>query len=234
MRLLTLQNAKTPKGERLGWITGILYLAPAKTSGTETCPWRSKGCTAACLFTAGRGAMRNVRDGRLRKTKLLQERPRDFFALLRNDVEALVRKAKREGKRAAIRLNGTSDVVWEEYTEFWDLTRDFPEVRWYDYTKAPHSERPTDLLPANYDLTYSRKETDTVADVRREIAEGRRVAVVFRDELPETWQGVPVVNGDETDLRFLDPPGVIVGLVAKGRAKRDETGFVLEQGETVA
>jgi hypothetical protein len=36
------------------------------------------------------------------------------------------------------------------------------------------------------------------------------------------------VDGDKDDLRFLDPQGVIVGLKAKGDAKHDDTGFVID------
>jgi hypothetical protein len=63
-------------------------------------------------------------------------------------------------------------------------------------------------------------------DVRLALSNGMNVAAVFH-KVPETYLGRTVINGDETDLRFLDPKGVIVGLKAKGKAKKDTTGFVV-------
>ena len=83
-------------------------------------------------------------------------------------------------------------------------------------------------LPSNYHLTFSKSEVTTDEQINRVIELGGNVAVVFRDRLPKTYRGIEVVNGDDSDLRFKDKKGVIVGLIEKGLAKKDETGFVVE------
>lgn len=216
-------DAKTVKGTAQGYLTGILYLAPAKISGYEVCPMRSPGCTAACLYTAGRGSFSNVQEARIAKTKRFFEDRPAFLADLSWSVAALIRKAKRENMVPVVRLNGTSDIPWENV--FPQLFETFPDVQFYDYTK-----RPGRTTPANYHLTFSRSETNDET-VKTECAAGRNVAAVFATAkgapLPATFHGVPVVDGDLSDLRFLDAAGVVVGLRAKGDAKGASTGFVL-------
>jgi hypothetical protein len=120
------------------------------------------------------------------------------------------------------RLNGTSDLAWEKYTigdqNIFEL---FPDVQFYDYTKVLGRKV---QKYKNYHLTFSAADGNDT-DVEKAVAAGMNVAMVF-DKLPETYMGRPVFNADETDLRFLDPAGVIAGLKAKGRAKKDTTGFV--------
>ncbi len=222
-------DAKTSKGAPRGWLTGILYLAPANESGYQTCPMASKGCAAACLFTAGRGAFSNVREARISKTHYFFQDRAGFLSDLAHDIAALVRKAKRDGMRPAVRLNGTSDIPWENVAP--ELFEAFPDVVFYDYTKRPGRSE----LPANYSLTFSRSESNQ-AHVDAELGRGVNVAAVFDvpkgAPLPKTWHGRPVIDGDTTDLRFLDSPAadggpVIVGLRGKGAAKGDRSGFVL-------
>ena len=45
---------------------------------------------------------------------------------------------------------------------------------------------------------------------------------------------MPVINGDKTDMRFKDPVGVIVGLKAKGKARKDTSGFVIDVDNAIA
>ncbi|GAG04816.1 unnamed protein product [marine sediment metagenome] len=190
----------------------------------------SDGCRAACLFTAGRGAFSNVRDARISKTRYFFEDRPAFLADLHADIAALVRKAARDGMLPAVRLNGTSDIPWERVAPA--IFEAFPEVHFYDYTKRPNR---THDLPANYSLTFSRSESNA-GDVAAELALGVNIAAVFDvkkgAELPREWSGRPVIDGDETDLRFLDKRAddggaVIVGLRGKGDAKTDKSGFVL-------
>mgnify|MGYP006279108979 CR=1 FL=1 len=228
--LLSTANPKTLKGEKKGYLTFILHLAPADLSGHEVCPKRTAGCTATCLNTAGRGGMFRrgettnvIQEARKRRTRVFFHNRDLFMHLLTGDIKKAIRYADARGFTAAFRLNGTSDLSWEKYA--CDGARNvferFPNVQFYDYTKVPH--RKTAHIP-NYHLTFSLAE-DNVEDANWAIKNGMNVAVVF-DRLPETYLGCTVINGDETDLRFLDPPGVIVGLKAKGRAKKDVTGFV--------
>ena len=219
MKLLTTINNKTVKGEKLGVLTGILYLAPAKLSGYEVCPKRSKGCTAACLFTAGMGAFSTVQLARQRKTQMFFEQREAFMTQLHKDVKALRRKALKLGMTPAIRLNGTSDIEWTRT----GIMSAFPDVQFYDYTKV--LSRLTKNVPENYHLTFSRSESND-AECLKALDLGYNVAVVY-DRLPKKWMDRKVLDGDNTDARFLDRSGYVIGLVAKGRAKKDKTGFVV-------
>lgn len=226
MKLLSLSNPKTAKGAAAGWLTAILHLAPFNLSGRNVCPFASEGCAMACLNTAGRGRFQNIQDARIRKTRWFFEDRAGFIEQLHKDIGALVRKCAREDKKPAVRLNGTSDIVWERTAP--EIFERWPDVQFYDYTK--HPERYT--LPGNYHLTYSRSEGTGPEMIPSQLAHGRNVAVVFDAPVqPGTYyMGAPVINGDETDLRFLDAPGSIVGLYAKGDAKKDTSGFVVSVG----
>lgn len=234
MKYLTTENAKTSKGESLGYLTGILYLAPSDLSGRNVCAHASEGCRAACLFSAGMGAFSNVQDARINKTLAFFANPKGFIEDLANDIEALIRKAAREGLEPCVRLNGTSDLPWENLGGDLGvcLMRRFPQIRFYDYTKSAARVRSflEGRFPSNYSLTFSRSECN--GETALELAKaGANVAVVFATkkgaDLPKTWGGRPVIDGDVSDLRFLDARGRIVGLRAKGKAKKDESGFVV-------
>jgi hypothetical protein len=223
MKLLSTTNYKTSKGEKLGILTGILYLAPAKISGYEVCPMRSAGCTAACLYTAGMGAFSNVQQARIKKTKMFFEQREEFFKLLHKDIKSLIAKAKKENLTPAIRLNGTSDINWVRFKIF----EQYPEVQFYDYTKMlNHLTKDV----ANYHITFSKNEMNDV-DCKIALERGYNVAVVFNTKkgvsLPPSWNNYPVYDGDDTDVRFYDPDNHVIGLRAKGMAKKDNSGFVI-------
>jgi hypothetical protein len=223
MKLLSTTNYKTSKGEKLGILTGILYLAPAKISGYEVCPMRSAGCTAACLYTAGMGAFSNVQQARIKKTKMFFEQREEFFKLLHKDIKSLIAKAKKENFVPAIRLNGTSDINWVRFKIF----EQYPEVQFYDYTKMlNHLTKDV----ANYHITFSKNEMNDV-DCKIALERGYNVAVVFNTKkglsLPSSWNNYPVYDGDDTDVRFYDPDNHVIGLRAKGMAKKDNSGFVI-------
>lgn len=231
MKLLSIgSDSKTVKGEAFGYLTGILYLAPSDVSGViNTCPHASKGCRLACLYSAGRGAFSNVQKARIEKTRRFIYDHDAFFDDLIKDISSLITKAQKQGKTPCVRLNGTSDIDWEKH-RFNGLTifQRFPHVQFYDYTK--NKRRMLDSLsdhswPMNYHLTFSRSETNQKA-CEEVLSKGGNIAAVFRVVPPESFN-VPVVDGDLSDLRFLDPSGVVVGLKAKGKAKKDFSGFVL-------
>ena len=220
---------KTIKSEKVGVLTGILYMAPYNLSGKNVCPNASTGCAAACLNTAGRGAMNTVQAARLKKTNRFFEDRQQFLWDLVIEIGALRRKAKARGMKAAVRLNGTSDLPYEKY-KIRDTGKNimeiFPDIQFYDYTKL-ETRIIKGQLPANYHLTFSRAEdNDHKVD---QVLEHTSAAVVFAGyALPDTWRGYPVIDGDEHDARFTDAgPGTIIGLLAKGRGKKDETGFVV-------
>jgi hypothetical protein len=225
MKLLNIDaNAKTVKGQGRGYMTAILYLAPADESGYEVCPMASAGCRKACLNKAGMGAFSTVQAARIAKTRLYFEDRAAFMAQLVSEVRAFIRKAIKLGLIPVVRLNGTSDIPWERVPVEGkaNIMELFPSVQFYDYTKR-HNRR---NLPANYHLTFSLAEDN---DDRASTAatNGANIAVVFRtDKFPATFMGMPVVDGDADDLRFLDGRGVVVGLKAKGPAKKDTSGFV--------
>ena len=231
--LLTAGNAKIVKGEDLGYLTKGIHFAPADISGHEVCRWRSKGCTKACLNTAGRGRMQNTQDSRIKKTKLFFEEQFAFLDKLAKEIGSTIKSASKKAMKAVFRPNLTSDIAWESV--FFDEEKPqtifdkFPDTQFYDYTKSfmRMAQFLNGELPSNYHLTFSRSEHNEVS-CSMVLQMGGNVAVVFRDQLPKTWKGFEVVNGDENDLRFLDKQGVVVGLIEKGLAKQDETGFVQE------
>jgi hypothetical protein len=230
MKLLTTSNTKIKKGEKMGFMSFGIHLAPASLSGFNVCKDASKGCTAACLNTAGHGIFSTVQAARIAKTKLFFSNKSAFLSQLKKEIIAAIKKAEKNQMQPCFRLNLTSDLPWEKIKlDGSTIFEMFPSVQFYDYSKTP--ERMTAFLagelPSNYHLTFSRSESNgKIAEAM--LASGGNVAMVFRKYLPKKFLGRSVVNGDETDLRFLDPKGVIVGLVEKGMAKKDATGFVLE------
>mgnify|MGYP000536613644 CR=1 FL=1 len=226
MKLLGVgNNSKTIKGDGKGYLTAILYLAPDRNHTVPghrntLCPYATPGCSAACLYTAGRGRMPKVQEARIRKANWFLEDTQGFLEAIRSDIEKHETYCKSRQITPVIRLNGTSDVLWESY----GIPQDYPDIQFYDYTKVlPRLRR---KIPSNYHPTFSRSEVTQDSTVKTVVSQGTNVAVVF-NELPEKYLGIPVINGDKNDLRFTDPAGVIVGLIAKGDAKKDSSGFVV-------
>jgi len=230
MKLLSIgNNAKTIKSDKGGeYLTAILYLAPADiVPGINVCPMAEKaGCKKACLYSAGRGAFTNVQQARIRKTELFRDDPIGFVDQLAVDIVKAKKKADKLGVKLAVRLNGTSDIAWENQkgSNGLSLMDTFPEIQFYDYTKLPGRK-----VPENYHLTVSYSEASE-SYAKKVRLYSHNWAVVFKDSLPAKFHGRKVINGDRDDLRFLDPASVVVGLVAKGKAKQDNTGFVIARG----
>ena len=243
MKLLSVGNPKTLKGMKEGYNTFILHLAPASLSGYNTCPKATEGCKTACLNTAGRGGMFKkgestnvIQKARIRKTKMFYENRNEFFNLLVKDITLAIKQSEKKGLIPVFRLNGTSDISFEKYgftiaydgytIDYANIFERFPNVQFYDYTKV--LGRKVNGIK-NYSLTFSAADGND-NDVMKAIAQGYNIATVFGIKktlpMPEYYNGLPVFNGDESDLRFLDPKGVVVGLYAKGKAKKDESGFV--------
>lgn len=247
MELLTIGNPKIQKGTDHGYLSAVLHFAPADRSGFQVCP-HAKDCIAVCLNLAGRGGIlprgetsNAIQRARVRRTQLFFRDRATFWAQLARDLERVITLAEKHGLRPAVRLNGTSDLPWERIAfpgapgrpAAANVMSAYPDVTFYDYTKYPLAARRE--LPANYSLTFS-LDTHNAADARRALERGRNVAVVFSTArgaaLPSAYVidglQVPVIDGDAHDLRFLDPAGVIVGLRAKGPARRDHSGFVVQ------
>jgi hypothetical protein len=239
MKLLSTGNPKILKGTKQGFNTYILHLAPADLSGYNTCPKATVGCKAACLNTAGRGGMFKkgettnvIQQARIRKTKMFYEDRDTFMQLLVKDIELGIKQSAKIDLVPVFRLNGTSDIAFEKYEvirngiTYKNIFAAFPEVQFYDYTKILGRKV---IAIDNYHLTFSAADGND-NDVRKAIAQGYNIATVFgikkTEPMPEFYEGRPVFNGDDSDLRFLDPKGVVVGLYAKGKAKKDTSGFV--------
>jgi len=239
MKLLGHSSAKTEKGEAIGYLTGILYLAPHTLSGSgNVCPWAAS-CKKGCLNTSGRGAFNSVQKARIAKTRLFFADQKAFLETLYLDCKSLIAKAKRLGLLPCIRLNGTSDLAFHRLTvpsQGKTLMECFLGVPFYDYTKSVRKalDNAKGLHPTNYTIVFSRDSSANETECQQVLSAGGNVAVVFRDSLPPTYWHRPVINGDTTDLRFLDRRaragrhGYIVGLKAKGSAKRDQSGFVVD------
>lgn len=256
-------NPKLKKGRARGYSSAVLHLAPANRSGREVCHHRSKGCTLACLNTAGHGGIQldslglnDVQRARIARTNMWFDARYAFFLQLVAAIESHVRRAVKKGLVPVVRLNGTSDIDWEreEFKDadglFWaNIFARFPDVQFYDYTKNPARAMLSayGAMPANYVLTFSRSETKANNRACNDVlSAGGNVAVVFnicrckracKHEMPDvgmSYMGRRVISGDHDDLRFLDPTGVIVGLKAKGPAKTDGSGFVVDVREDIA
>lgn len=186
-KLLTEASPKTVKGEKLGFLTGILYLAPAEASGQwNLCPNHTPGCAATCLYYAGRAAMtrpglpNKILEARLRRTQLVMGNRMDANLALCSDASRLSRRARAKGLKPAIRLNGTSDLRWErilpaifglnDQTIFYDYTKDRERI--YSFLRRE--------LPPNYHLTYSLSEKPDDVDFAAEfLSEGVSVAFPY-------------------------------------------------------
>lgn len=215
------KSAKIAKSDKYTEYTNfIMYLAPHTMSGVNICPFASPGCAASCLNTAGRGKFTKTQKARLNRTLHYLSDRVGFLQRLRAEIlyHATLHK------KVAFRLGGTSDLNFIPFIK--DVQKVVPHAIFYDYTKNPAIAMRA-LETPNYHVTFSRSETNEV-DCLKMLSLGINVAVVFRSVLPKTWNGFEVIDGDKTDTRFLDKSGVVVGLTAKGKGKKDKTGFVVD------
>jgi hypothetical protein len=219
-------NTKTAKNSLK---TFILYLTPGTVGKKNMCPMASAGCLQACLYTAGfAGVYKSVNTARLRKTEYFIANKQSFILQLSNEIMKQYVKAKKGDYKIAFRLNGTSDLdfifMLQKYANL-DIStlKDF--AVFYDYTKILGKAKKY-LKHPNYTVTFSRSESNE-AETNEAIKLGINVAAVFSGDLPNKYKGAPVVNGDKSDLVMLYNKGVILGLKAKGKAKKDTSGFVI-------
>lgn len=223
-------NAKTVKGDGSEYLTAIMYLTPWKSAGINVCPMAEQAkCIDGCLNTAGRGQMSSVQIGRARKTQWFATDRAGFMAQLVADLQSFVSYCQKRGIQPCVRLNGTSDIRWEliAVNGHRNIMEAFPQVTFYDYTKIGNRRN----IPANYHLTWSYSAANPkYAEIHAMAkANGMNIAVVFRNKggIPAVFLGLPTIDGDRDDMRFLDPKGVVVALYAKGKAKLDQSGFVV-------
>lgn len=227
--ILTIGNAKTLKALALGYRVAVLHLLPAKRSGRNLCPFSSAGCRKVCLTDLGRLGLPAAKQAQAARSQLYNDHFAEFKAWLLGDLRRHIAYSIKRDLIPCIRFGGTHEPT----ARLWDILRDYPQLQGYDYAKSPHTAELflQRRLPGNYYITFSRSEDNDSLCVPL-IERGCNVAVVWRrsksEDLPKTWRGFPVVDGDSSDLRFLDPRGVVIGLRAKGSARRDRSGFVLD------
>jgi len=243
-------NPKTLKGQQYGFMTAVLYMAPARMSGINLCSMAEVAqCDIACLNTAGNPAFADAKTkGRYNKARYFIEDRVGFMRHLAKEIFKTNAKVIAKGFNFLCRLNGTTDIRWElisvdvdaklsatigkpmgVYKNIFEL---FSDIQFYDYSKIPNRKD----IPANYDLTFSYSGVIKFQPyVNKAIASGMRIAVVFRTKasIPTSFNGMQCIDGDDSDIRHLDPQGVVVALYAKGKAKKDMTGFVVDAAKTI-
>lgn len=225
-------NTKTAKNDIK---TFILYLAPhtQNSKGIDLCPKRSKGCTIACLFSAGRGKFTNVQNARTQKANYFVEYKKEFLIHLAKEINTKVKTARRKGEKIAFRLNGTSDLdfvyLLKKHANF-DILDTKDVAVYYDYTPNIHRALRYKNHPL-YTVTFSRKE-DNGKETQAALENNINTAVVF-DKLPKTWNGKKVIDGDKSDLEMIKHKNVILGLLAKGEAKKDTSNFVVKYKDVI-
>lgn len=227
-------TVKHLKSLKYGELTVSLYLAPAKMSGYEVCPGRNAECTRLCLNQSGKniGPQKIKGDfincSRITKTRLFFEQ-RDFFMdWMIAEIEAAKRKAARMTYKLSIRLNNTSDISPEEFTRNGqNILQMYPEIQFYEYTKVPSRVKLMDKYP-NYDVTFSYTGYN-LTECQEMLMNKIRVAVVFKN-VPEEWEGYPVIDGDAYDMRYKDDKNVVVGLKYKTNRNKltPEVKFVIQ------
>lgn len=225
MKLLTHSAAKIDKSQNDNWLNAVLYLDPHYNK--EVCKGASKGCKASCLINSGRMIMESAVTARKNRTQYLFNDRAMFMLTLKGEIAALLYKATKQGKKLAIRLNGTSDLDWVE------VYQEFKDVQFYEYTKRLDIAKKLNDIP-NVHITFSKHENHNEKNVKYLLASGINVAVVFNKEVPAKYIGKSVIDGDKHDRRFEDKQGRIVGLKLKGtnkvKALAIESGFAISIG----
>jgi hypothetical protein len=224
------KDAKTVKGEKLGVTTGVMYLIPS----AKLCPSRElAGCGGDCLVTAGRGIYESVHKGRTNKTALIAQHERIALIAIYVAIRKVKAKALKNGTIPSVRLNGTSDIDWtNKRLDGKNMFEHFPEIQFYDYTKVPSIARKSTKYD-NYHITVSYSDSPKYMPIFKELFNsGVNIAVVFRNGLPDRFLGLPVVDGDISDLRFFDDKELegqkIIGLKAKGKARKSDSTFIID------
>ena len=221
-------NAKTSKNDIK---TFILYLAPHNLNykGITLCKDASVNCIKVCLYTAGMGIFSNVQLSRINKANYFVSDKKAFLAQLLKEIKREIKKASDKNEKIAFRLNGTSDIdflyLLDKHFDFNVDLLAYDKVYFYDYTKSlPRAKRYQNYR--NYTLTFSKSEINQ-KETNEALNLGINVAAVFSNDLPKTYKGVKVVDGDKTDLEMIKHKKVILGLKAKGKARKDKSGFVI-------
>jgi len=248
-KLLSIgSDAKTVKGQKYNYSTAILYLASAKQSGFNVCPSASPQCKKDCLFWSGRGKFKTTQKARINKTQHYFLNRHFFMNQLEHEIDLFLKRSKKNNVIPCVRLNGTSDISWEvyKYKNGLNIFEKFPDLQFYDYTVIYKRMQKfiDNKLPKNYHLTFSRKE-DNQEQVMNVLESGFNASVVFEKNLPNYYKHFKVLDGDDSDLRFLDTKnfyknlrykecysgGLVIGLKYKKSQGQtiDKNSFVIKQ-----
>jgi hypothetical protein len=221
--LLTKSATKLDKSQNDDWLNVVMYLDP--NYNQEVCKGASKGCKQSCLIYSGRMTMPTAVNARKKRTALYFEHKELFMMKLKGEIYSALADAMSDGKKLAVRLNGTSDIDWREVYEA------FPMVQFYEYTKRIDLiKRNKDI--ANVDYTFSKHEKHGLKQIKNVLEQGINVTVVFDKAVPKQWHSLDVIDGDKHDRRFEDAKGKLVGLKLKGtkQAKQSalDSGFAIK------
>ena len=216
------QSVKLRLSLNNGTMTYCLYLAPWNMSGHNVCP-KGQNCHQFCLNGSGQNKCDQLSRGvegskinrsRVKKTRFFYEHRAKFMEMLIHEITSKKARAERLGYEFSVRLNGTSDLsplLFVDQKSGKNILELFPDVQFYDYTKVYGRTKLLEKYP-NYDLTFS-YDGYNWDECQKFLNAGGKVAVVFFDEkLPKYFKGYKVVNGNDFDMRYLDPKGCVVGL----------------------
>jgi hypothetical protein len=236
---ITTNQTKLDKSRDYGWMTAGLNLSPAHEASLvlhrpdlpSLCP-KAGACAAVCLAKSGMNNFPTHIQIRAERTAYLHDEPDTALAQIIGELRGARRRALKAGLRFAVRPNLLSDQPKLAHR----LAEALPDIQFYDYTKLP---KPWLRTRPNYHLTFSYSERSSWAEVEACLAHGINVAVVFgrtKDQaLPSHYRGIPTINGDLHDLRFLDAPNHLVALHFKGAHARIPeavaSGFVIDPKE---
>lgn len=229
----TVSNTKMRKSKKSNYDSYILHLLPANASGYNICPKASIGCKSACLNTSGRARVNynTIMSSRLLKTWLFFANREYFMQFLINEIESAINKSTKHGKKLSVRLNGTSDLMVEQFKiNDKNIIQMFPNIEFYDYTKI-YKKVEKNNYP-NYHLTFS-FSGDNMNECWKALENGYQVAVPFligeNEDLPQTFMGYEVCDADKDDLRFLDSKQ-IAGLRIKRPKSKENENLAIESG----
>jgi hypothetical protein len=231
-------STKTAKSFDRGVYSPVQYWAHHDIGGVNVCAWASPECIRGCLDDSGRMVFKSVKEAHLRRKMLFIHDRSQYWRDVLHDINYGIVKAYQLGMEFACRMNGTQDMPWERIPVVVDgkryansIMEMYSSIQFYDYTKYPIWKRRESVgrWPENYDLTFSRSEVNHNL-VMAHLHLGYRVAAVFPDDnFPDTWKGYKVISQVEDDFTYKKPHGTILGLCAKGKAKKDTSGFVIRE-----
>lgn len=207
-------SSKIVKNKKKNVLTYIIYLAPANLSGFNVCPKSTPECRNSCLHSSGHNRIdmkeNMINKCRIKKTQLFFNDRKFFMSWVYAEILAYQSMASKKGMEFSVRLNGTSDISPLLFTHKGKTL--------FDYTKVLNYSRLMNRF-RNYDLTFSYSGYNW-NECLEALNMGIRISVVFENEIPKMYMGIPVIDADETDLRYMDNSNVICGLKFKKVRKK--------------